>query len=214
MMIDWPDASYIRVFTNDPPWIMALSWQARGLYFCVLRKLSPSGALNVGDLGLRGVAAVMCASWADVEKPIRELVECGCLRFDERAGIVSATEWHEMQATPRSDAARKRDSRRGMNKPRTASPGNVYVVRSSGTGWIKIGWSSSWEDRVRGLSTQHGAPLDVMLVIPGTQEDERLAHERFALDRKHGEWFVASEYISEWVAEYSRYDVRSVTVKP
>jgi hypothetical protein len=77
--VDWSDERYVRVYTRDTVEWMALSWQARGLFCLVLRKCDRAGIIELGRVGIRGVAVACGAPWAEVEAPLRELLADGCL---------------------------------------------------------------------------------------------------------------------------------------
>src|SRR5581483_8320686 len=54
---------------------------------------------------------------------------------------------------------------------------------------VKIGFASNIELRIRTLQTGSARPLHLLLAIPGTPDDERALHKRFAALRLQGEWF-------------------------
>lgn len=94
-------------------------------------------------------------------------------------------------------AAAKKASR----APRLADDGAsvIYFVGPDG-GDIKIGITSNFQTRLRSLKTGSSRPLCVLLVMPGTIDDERALHDRFAADRLHGEWFKRSAALMEFIA--------------
>lgn len=73
------------------------------------------------------------------------------------------------------------------------SKGSVYFAEADG--FVKIGYSTNVEARLRSLST--GAPFPVRLIgsHPGTQADEAALHRKFRDHRVSGEWFRASDEI-------------------
>jgi hypothetical protein len=107
----WEDERYIRLYTRDTPEWLALSWQARGVLSLILRAVDRAGILKVGKLGLRGVAVAIRAPWVDVEAPLTELIEDGCVRFAPEVNAIYIPNFIEAQEACSSDAARKRASR-------------------------------------------------------------------------------------------------------
>lgn len=66
---------------------------------------------------------------------------------------------------------------------------HVYVIRSSGSKLVKIGYAVNPGQRVRELQTGSPGKLAVAWSIPGRERLERELHRRFAEHRKNGEWF-------------------------
>lgn len=74
--------------------------------------------------------------------------------------------------------------------------GSIYFLQAETGGPVKIGWTI--HDPKRRLSAfQIGSPqlLTIRGVLPGTSEDEKELHRRFAEDRVRGEWF--SSHVGE-----------------
>lgn len=70
--------------------------------------------------------------------------------------------------------------------------GYVYFIRFSER--IKIGWSRAPHKRIANL------PFDeVLAVVPGTIQQERRYHERFAHLRTTGEWFRAEPELIDFI---------------
>lgn len=110
-MMRWEDERYVRFYTRDTPEWLALSWQARGLFGLILRAVDRAGTLPVGKLGKKGVAVAVHAPWADVDGPLAELLEDGCIVWDEGRASFLIRNYLEAQECAQSDAARKRASR-------------------------------------------------------------------------------------------------------
>jgi len=66
----------------------------------------------------------------------------------------------------------------------------VYFAYSGGM--IKIGNSILARNRLAELSAAGALPVTMVLLVPGTEADERKFHARFADDRVHHEWFRLS----------------------
>jgi hypothetical protein len=107
----WEDERYVRWYTRNTPEWRALSWRARGVFGLLLREVDRAGVLKVGKLGLKGVAVAIEAPMVEVEEAIRELLDDGCIRFDEERQCVWIPNFIEAQECVQSDAARKRASR-------------------------------------------------------------------------------------------------------
>jgi hypothetical protein len=71
--------------------------------------------------------------------------------------------------------------------------GYVYFLACEGApGRVKIGWSVDPDQRRKQLqSTGTPGELVELLRLPGTDEDERALHAKFATARVSGEWFDA-----------------------
>lgn len=67
----------------------------------------------------------------------------------------------------------------------------IYFIQAEGVGHIKIGFTDAEGASARLVSLQIGSPvlLKLLGVIPGTVEDEKNLHRRFAAHRVTGEWF-------------------------
>lgn len=78
--------------------------------------------------------------------------------------------------------------------------GFVYFVQAGGPeGQIKIGFATNVAVRIAALQTGCPSPLAVLCQIPGTYESERQYHERFAPDRRQGEWFHPSDELLAFI---------------
>jgi hypothetical protein len=89
---------------------------------------------------------------------------------------------------------------------------DCLALFQEGTGWIyfiragdhvKIGYSQDAEKRMRELSTGSAHELELLHKQRGTVEDEHWLHNRFAIDRTHGEWFVLSDALRTYIARAS-----------
>lgn len=70
---------------------------------------------------------------------------------------------------------------------------------------VKIGFASDVPARLRTLQTASHRPLHLLVVIAGSQADERQLHKRFAEHRVQGEWFRLSNEIKDFIeAEKAR----------
>jgi hypothetical protein len=65
--------------------------------------------------------------------------------------------------------------------------GRVYSL--AGAGLIKIGVTTNVVSRIRSIRNSSPVPLELLGVIPGNNFTESGLHERYANQRRHGEWF-------------------------
>jgi len=76
-----------------------------------------------------------------------------------------------------------------------AAAGGVYLIE--GGGLLKIGRSVTPRARLASMRTGSPAALTMLTVVAGGPKEERRMHERFAVHRKHGEWFTDCPEIRE-----------------
>ncbi|MGA5873932.1 GIY-YIG nuclease family protein [Streptomyces cinereoruber] len=65
----------------------------------------------------------------------------------------------------------------------------MYLIGSTESPLVKIGWTDNPERRLRNLQTGSPVPLTVLALFEGGAIVERELHHRFADKRRHGEWF-------------------------
>lgn len=75
--------------------------------------------------------------------------------------------------------------------------GHVYFVRSGDT--VKIGFSTNINSRLSTLQNANPDNLQILMVMPGTDQTEKFFHEMFADFRIGGEWFSLTGYLAEFV---------------
>jgi hypothetical protein len=75
----------------------------------------------------------------------------------------------------------------------------VYFI-SAESDLIKIGYTTNLSARLRSLRTAHPNELRILLAIPGSRDDERELHRRFAEYRVGREWFRRSKPINDYIA--------------
>jgi hypothetical protein len=107
----WEDEQYVRFYRRNTPEWLALSWQARGLFGLIMREVDRAGIIKVGKIGLRGVAVVLHAPWAEIEAPLGELIADGCITYAETKAALFIPNFLPAQEAAQSDTARKRKSR-------------------------------------------------------------------------------------------------------
>lgn len=75
--------------------------------------------------------------------------------------------------------------------------GQIYFFKMGD--FVKIGFSASWEERLKTIATSAPLPVEVLLLIPGSLQVERTLHLRFLAHRTQREWFRATPEIFEFV---------------
>jgi len=106
--------------------------------------------------------------------------------------------------TPEEMAAREAAARaqRAMEPPRAARvipKPHVYFVQQGDNGAIKIGCSKDPSKRLAALQTGHSETLRLLTCAPGTQQQERALHDRFAHLRVSGEWFRPGDDLLSYI---------------
>lgn len=98
----------------------------------------------------------------------------------------------------RSSAQRDLENRRNREWcARKRHAPSIYLVLCPALNAVKIGRTTSIGVRLKHFRIGSPAPLELVALIPGTAEDEKRLHERFAHARSHGEWFRADEISQE-----------------
>lgn len=158
--MDWSDERFIKVYTRDTTNWLSLSWQARGLFVLILRKLNRAGAIDLGRMGAKGVAVHVdgsVASWPSIEPHLSELLADGCVVIE--GATLMVPNFVEAQAATQSVAARKRTERErerdGVTK-RDITSQNVTVCHAES----------------HGVTRSHTASRDVTTRLEETRPDE------------------------------------------
>jgi hypothetical protein len=164
----WEEERYVRFYTRDTPEFLALSWLARGLFGLILRKVDRAGILPLGKLGLRGVAVAVGGPWADVEAPLRELIDDGCVLFNEERHALVLPNFMTAQEAPQSDAARKRASRERARAEMGLASGNgaenaIAALEVTKRDLLKSQIVTNSHDRSHGVTSGHSDPC---LAVP------------------------------------------------
>lgn len=107
--MDWANESYVKTYTRDTGAWLALPYQARCVFYELVRKVDRAGVLKLGRRGLQALPAVLHMPAPFVHVGINALIEEGAvIDSDDRLVIPEHIEAQEKRA---SDAARQRDSR-------------------------------------------------------------------------------------------------------
>lgn len=126
----WDIERYVRVYKRDTAEWLCLSWQARGLFYELLRKADRDGTLAVGRLEpAQAVALLVRGTRADVAGPLAELLRDGCVMDVPAKGRAARhlliTNYREAQGEAASGAERTAKWRAGKTgvTPGDASDG-------------------------------------------------------------------------------------------
>lgn len=76
----------------------------------------------------------------------------------------------------------------------------VYFLRAGD--FVKIGWARDVEKRIKALQTANPHELELLGVIPGCDDVERVIHQRFNALHVRGEWYRAESSLLEFVARH------------
>lgn len=98
----------------------------------------------------------------------------------------------------------RRQCRRAVNQIYGATENStdpvVYVISIGSLEFVKIGFTTCLEQRLRSLRTASHVEPVTHLAIPGTRSLERELHKRFASARHNREWFRLTEEIEAFIA--------------
>lgn len=90
----------------------------------------------------------------------------------------------------------------------------IYFVEAVGVGNIKIGFTGADDVQFRIDQLQTGCPVPLRLLnaVPGTEQDEKDLHRRFAANRVHGEWFKPAPELLALIAPAEQRECGGVQV--
>lgn len=108
--MDWANERYVRAYVRDTADYQVLSWQARGLWWELLRKADRSGLITTQHAA-RGIAALVRWPLDVTASALAELVEDGCIRECEDPPGYVIPNYLPANETPQSDKQRKQESR-------------------------------------------------------------------------------------------------------
>lgn len=88
--------------------------------------------------------------------------------------------------------------------PRDQIKSRVYFIQQGydRNSPIKIGFSKRPNFRKMELQTGNPQRLNFLAIIPGTESDERLLHQRFASTRLEGEWFESTPELLALIEDF------------
>jgi hypothetical protein len=193
MAIDWATEPYVRLYKRETDDDLLLSWEARAVWYEMLRKFDHSGVLETRR-GVRGLAALVRVPLEVVERVLPELLEDGRVRAIVNRGFV-APNYVPANFTARSDKARQQESRlrrsadvlSGQNDtPRPQAPSQP--VTSSHDESQPVTQISTDQDKTDQGSTDHQPPPAPPRAKPrkGIPESWQPAEAEYALARELG----------------------------
>jgi hypothetical protein len=86
--------------------------------------------------------------------------------------------------------------------PRARSMDQGFVYFVSDGEFIKIGFATDWQARIKGLQIANPRTLTPLLILEGGYRFERQLHQLFKAHRVRGEWFRLSPEIAEYVNDH------------
>lgn len=121
----------------------------------------------------------------------------GFISRDRAQEIIPNARSHEMETLQRRNRELVLQVQRLLEPPpRAPAPvdGVVYFLRIGG--YIKIGWTSNLQRRMR----EYAPDTLLLATMPGTRKDEKAVHRRFSHLKTHGrEWFPLAPQITEYI---------------
>jgi len=127
-MTRWENELYVKLYKNPSPTFLSMSIGARGLFDELLKVVDRLGTLKADRLGLKAIAVAVRAPWSEIDGWVRELLEDGCVVYDELRGIILIPNYYDAQNAAQSDKARKQKSRQ-IARARLDFPGEVSASR-------------------------------------------------------------------------------------
>lgn len=111
--MDYSNEEWIKVYTRDTAAWRCTSLAARGLALEINRNMGRfTDEISLGSRGLQAVAALVSATWTEVEPLLEELIRDGRLVYDPERQVLIDPNHLERQKSTSSPAQRKRDSRK------------------------------------------------------------------------------------------------------
>lgn len=105
----WEDERYVRLYTRDTPEWSVLDWEARAVFYELLRKVDRAGFVPLGKSRLRGLAGLLRMPVDVVTKGVEGLIDDGCVELTDSGVIVR--NFIEAQEARQTDKARQRACR-------------------------------------------------------------------------------------------------------
>ena len=103
--MDWSNEPFVKLYTRDTADDIALSWDARGVWYELLRKVDRAGVLSLGRRGLAGLPALLRGTVEAVTLGLQDLLEDG--RVEMHGNCIVIPNFIEAQKSVQNDRARK-----------------------------------------------------------------------------------------------------------
>lgn len=107
--MDWSNERYVRVYTRDTPRTLVLPWQARCLFWELLRKVDRAGVLDLGDAQIEALAVTLGCPLEEAESALGHWLKQGRVVISD--GQLVVPNYIEAQESTQSNAARSRAAR-------------------------------------------------------------------------------------------------------
>lgn len=146
--MDWSSERYVRAYIRDTADYLVLSWQARGLWWEILRKADRSGVVACSH-GSRGIAVLVRWPAEVVAIALAELVEDGCIQVCHDGYLIP--NYLEAQEAVKSNALRCEEYRERRRDER-----NTNSVKANSNG---VGNDTSKHAATRGDTPSRSEPI-------------------------------------------------------
>lgn len=124
----WGSELYVKLFKRDTAEWLAVSWQARGLFYELMRKADREGRIALGKMApAKALGVLLRADPRSLEAPLAELFEDGCVVNE--CGFLLLRNFVEAQTTPQTAAARKRNERESLAMSREVTTSHEMSQR-------------------------------------------------------------------------------------
>jgi hypothetical protein len=107
--VNWADERFVRLYVRDTVAWASLPWESRCVLPLVLRKLDRAGVLELGDLGMEGLAGLIAMPPDIVDRGMAKLIARGT--FSLRDGWLLMPHFIDAQESSQSDKLRQAESR-------------------------------------------------------------------------------------------------------
>lgn len=128
----WEDELWVKQYRRDPPELLTVSLLARGIWHILWKEVDRGGRLDLGKMGRRTLAAILRAPSSELETPINELVDAGCIEFTDQELLIPV--YLEAQAAKQSNSARCRKYRQQRNDDTERDASDTPRVKSDTPG--------------------------------------------------------------------------------
>jgi len=116
--------------------------------------------------------------------------------------LLGYASWEEYVSTEFGSEGRQLAERYVPGAAAGADTRTVYFIQAATGGLIKIGVAADPSARLAEIQRMCPIPLRILSTLPGIgQRGEKALHQRFAAERRHGEWFaLTAEQLHEVTA--------------
>lgn len=204
--MDWSNERYVRLYVRDTLTWQRLGFEGQAVFCLLLRKVDRVGALAIDDIEPWEAVALHINAPEDFARVAMERLLR--LKVVEHVGqqllVPNFLEAQEASMSPtmrqKEHRLRRRDQiRSGLDPSQRETV--IYFIQSEHGGEIKIGRADDVAKRLAGLQTSRPDKLLILAAAPGSTQQERELHDRFAAHRVKGEWFSPVAELMQLVAD-------------